>query len=129
MIKIRHSGGPPRQAEVRENQAFGVAADQHIADRGVDGHIYFYDYTDEGRDAALRRPRVEEKRTSQRDVPTKKLEPIRRKILVQVKGRGLKFASRSAIRWVASGIRSNNPYRKKNIRFGEVKRERLIRLR
>jgi hypothetical protein len=54
--------------------------------------LYFYDYA--GRDAALRRPRAEsaeEKRppnaggSAQRANPTKE-EPIRQKILVQVKG-------------------------------------------
>ena len=60
------------------------------ADRGVDGMLYFYDYTDESR------RRREESLTKKPDkslvtsTPTKsKEEPIRQKILVQVKGGGV----------------------------------------
>ena len=62
------------------------------ADRGVDGHIYFYDIADEGRS---RREEAQTKKDGQSLVtstPTKskKEETLRRKILVQVKGGGVK---------------------------------------
>ena len=61
------------------------------ADRGVDGMLYFYDYTDESRS---RREEALTKKTEKSLVtstPTKsKEEAVRQKILVQVKGGGVK---------------------------------------